>query len=135
MYPPHLCRLRFMCAQMLQLLAALVRCVYGSGPTTSRNGFSLETMYEMVWSHSEFLAVMCSLHDNQEGLVKVKGESSCHCMLAYPYSIWCVSCVISTEQLVGLLVTVVELQPSVCKSSHLTVLLGAYSASSSLAGD
>ena len=77
-----------MCAQMLQLLAALVRCVYGSGTTTSRNGFSLETMYEMVWSHSEFLAVMCSLHDSQEDLVKVKGEIAVvTCMLAYFYSI------------------------------------------------
>lgn len=62
-----------MCAQMLQLLAALVRCVYGNSATTPQNGFSLETMFEMVWSHSEFLAVMCSLHDNQ-GLVRVKGE-------------------------------------------------------------
>ena len=74
MLPPHLCRLRFMCAQMLQLLAALVRCVYGNGTTSPQNGFSLETMYEMVWSHSEFLTVMCSLYDNQESLVKVKGE-------------------------------------------------------------
>ena len=79
-----------MCAQMLQLLAALVRCVYGNGTTTSQNGFSLETMYEMVWSHSEFLAVMCSLHDSQEGHVKVKGEITVvTCMLVCPYSIWC----------------------------------------------
>ena len=125
-----------MCAQMLQLLAALVRCVYGNGTTTtSQNDFSLETMYEMVWSHSEFLAIMCSLHDNQ-GLVKVKGEIAVvTCMLAYPCVLNILTSVISTEQLVGLLVTVVELQPSVCKSSHITVLLGAYSATSSLAGD
>ena len=56
-------------------------------------------------------------------------------MLAYPYVLNILTSVISTEQLVGLLVTVVELQPSVCKSSHITVLLGAYSATSSLAGD
>ena len=69
-----MCRQRFTSAQMLQLLAALVKCVYGNDTTTSQNGFSLETMYEMVWSHSEFLPVMCSSHDSQEGLVRVKGE-------------------------------------------------------------
>lgn len=70
----YMCRQRFTSAQMLQLLAALVKCVYGNSTTTSQNGFSLETMYEMVWSHSEFLPVMCSSHDSQEGLVRVKGE-------------------------------------------------------------
>ena len=68
---------------MLQLLAALVKCVYGNSTTTSQNGFSLETMYEMVWSHSDFLPVMCSSHDSQEDLVRVKGEC-CYMHVSIP---------------------------------------------------
>lgn len=126
---------------MLQLLAALVKCVYGNGTTTSQNGFSLETMYEMVWSHSEFLPVMCSSHDSREGLVRVKGEIAKLCSYVHVsiplFYLVCLmlNSVTSTEQLVGLLVTVVELEPSVCRSSHITVLLGAYSATSSLEGN
>ena len=123
---------------MLQLLAALVKCVYGNSTTTSQNGFSLETMYEMVWSHSEFLPVMCSSHDSQEGLVRVKGEMTmllCACWHTLILSGVLNTKVCSTEQLVWLLVTVVELEPSVSRSSHVTVLLGAYSATSNLAGD
>ena len=38
------------------------------------------------------------------------------------------------ESLVRLLVTIVELEPSVCKTSHILAFLGAYSATRTKAG-
>ena len=40
-----------------------------------------------------------------------------------------------TEKLVDLMVTIVELSPSCCKSSHLPVLFAAYSATLSATGE
>lgn len=73
---PHPFRRRFMCPPMLQLLTSLMRCVGGDSSTTSPGDVTLEMVYEMVWSHSEFLTVMCSTCDSQgdiTSLAKVKG--------------------------------------------------------------
>lgn len=43
-------------------------------------------------------------------------------------------CVFISEALVDILLTVVKLSPSVCESSHLAVLLGAYGATLSTVG-
>lgn len=44
------------------------------------------------------------------------------------------SCVFISEALVDILLTVVKLSPSLCESSHLAVLLGAYGATLSAVG-
>ena len=71
-------RKRFTQPSTLQLLTALLRAVYSDFPGDLLPGkfMSLETIYQMVWSHSEFLHVMCSSHDQAVAtqLADTKGD-------------------------------------------------------------
>ena len=77
-------RWKFTESSALQLLSALLQLVYassGGSPLVSEPGqfVTLETVHEMVWSHSEFLTVMCSSHDqlSTAKLANTKGNLAC----------------------------------------------------------
>jgi len=95
-------RYKFECSQVLRTLRFIIKALYKE---SNKNFFgellSLETLYEMLLSHSQFLNV----------ILDTDGRSN------------------TKEALAELMVTVVELNPNCCVSSHLPVLFAAYSAS------
>ena len=116
-------RSRFTSCHALHLLSLLLPAVYRDGNGKSKHT-PLGVVYDMVLSHSEFIGVMCSSCDQ-----KAKG-------LSYLVVCTCVGnhSVTFLESLVELLVSVVELCPSVCKTSHILTFLSAYSATTSRSG-
>lgn len=69
-------RFKFTDPACLHLLAQLLPSVYSS--SESHDYVSLTMVYEMIWSHSEFLKVMCSSLDEESALqlADVKGIES-----------------------------------------------------------
>ena len=113
-------RSRFTDSHAHLFLSLVIPVVYGSA---NEGHTSLGVVYDMIWSHSEFFAVMCSPCDRA-----LKGNSLLWNVSLHNVGVLCL------ESLVRLLITIVELDPSVCRTSHVLVLLGAYSATRTRAG-
>ncbi|XP_068755165.1 nucleolar pre-ribosomal-associated protein 1-like isoform X2 [Montipora capricornis] len=95
-------------ANVLRTLRWIIRALYkdqGGDKSPLASFLSLDTLYEMILSHSQFLDVI--LCDEHGGKMETK------------------------EALIELLSTVVERGASCCKSAHLPVLFAAYSATMS----
>ena len=123
-------------AAALHLLSQLVPLLH-STPAPVGGGVAmvtLSTLYEMLWSHSEFTKFMCSSHDElpNEPPANTKGEKNATghplCLNVNVFVHW------HAGSLIELLVAVVELEPSVCKKQHVPVLLASYSATRSNSG-
>ncbi|KAM7446686.1 nucleolar pre-ribosomal-associated protein 1 [Porites harrisoni] len=102
-------RYKFESAKVLTTLRCLIKAMYRKEPYDKKQSdtlLPLDTLYEMLISHSQFLDLLLS--DGPSGNKDAK------------------------ESLTELMVTIVDLSPSCCKSSHLPVLFAAYSASLSV---
>lgn len=143
----HLNRWRFTQSSVLQLLSALLKLIYtssGGSPTVSEPSqfVTLETVHDMVWSHTEFLTVMCSSHDQPTTakLASTKGSTFNLSLKFIVYactllSLAWMSYIYHPESLAELLIALVQLQPLICQSAHIAVLLSAYSATLSKTGE
>ncbi|XP_064405928.1 nucleolar pre-ribosomal-associated protein 1-like isoform X3 [Halichondria panicea] len=98
---------RFTCSLTMKLLSCLVKLLNKQGGGC---GFDLDTLFERMWSHSKFIPVMCQSHDQEEDNESTETLKEC---------------------LIELLVTVVESRPSLGNTSHVPLLMSAYSASRS----
>ncbi|XP_068768385.1 nucleolar pre-ribosomal-associated protein 1 isoform X2 [Struthio camelus] len=92
----------------LKALCIAIQLLYKKKSTLSQRLVKLSKLHMMVTQHSLFLSTMLKSREDNDTNIQTR------------------------EALVDILLTVVKLSPSVCESSHLAVLLGAYGATLSV---
>uniref|UniRef100_A0A6I8NTW3 URB1 ribosome biosis homolog n=1 Tax=Ornithorhynchus anatinus TaxID=9258 RepID=A0A6I8NTW3_ORNAN len=107
-------RFRYRDRPFLAALRAGIRLLYQPGSPLGQTLVPLPLVYTMVTQHSAFLPTILRARREEEEEEEQEPDSP-----SAPVK----------EALVDLLVTIVELCPSVCESNHFAVLLGAYGAS------
>nr|XP_021404256.1 nucleolar pre-ribosomal-associated protein 1 isoform X2 [Lonchura striata domestica] len=91
----------------LKVLNVAIQLLYKKEPSLSRGLFKLSKLHMMVTQHSLFLSAILRSREEDGMNIQTRG---------------------TREALVDILLTAVKLSPSLCESSHLPVLLGAYGA-------